>query len=216
MSSLTEASQIPNRPGHRRLRAVVVGVGLLLVSIGLFLQWAWRPPVVRLIEKETCVYHRHGGDSDVSIYTLAGEFQEHVNRARAELLARGFRENNRGDGDLTCEFARGDYSSRIRTIVVVRSFAFAGATSDSIIYRPRPGCISVEVQHIRRPVLEYLPVRWQHWYQLHFRPGKAIRLVEPVQPGKLNRPRGIRVLPPGTPLPPGGRRQPIVKDPNNR
>jgi hypothetical protein len=215
---LAEAREIPKRPGYRRRRAVVAGAGLLLGLVGAFLWWAGRPPVPRFVHQGTRLYHRHSDNSSVRVYSLTGEFRELAARARAELLTRGFREENRGD-DRSCVFVRGDYASRVRTVVAVKNYAFESATADTITYRPRPGCISVEVQHTRRPLLEYLPVRWQYWYQRCFHPGKMIRLVEPVppvRPGQPGRPRIIRVMPPGTPLPPSARRQPPVKDPNNR
>jgi hypothetical protein len=215
---LTEARQIPQRPVHKRRGAVVAGAGLLLGLVGIFLWWLGQPPVPRFVHQGVRVYHRHGERNSVSVYSLTGEFQELVARARTELLGRGFQEENRGD-DRSCVLVRGDYASRVRTIVAVKNYAFESATADSIAYRPRPGCISVEVQHIRRPLLEHLPVRWQYWYQRCFHPGKTIRLVErapPGQPGQRGRPRIIRVIPPGTPLSPGGRRPPPIKDPNNR
>jgi hypothetical protein len=214
VSYLAEMHDIPQRRVYKRRRAVLVGAGLLLGLVGIFLWWVGRPPALRFVHRGTRVCQRHSANSRVSVYSLAGEFQELAARARAELLARGFREEDRGDGDLNCVLVRGGYTSRVRTIVVVKDFAFAGATSDSILYRPQPGHISVEVQHIRRPVLEYLPVKWQYRYQRCVHPGKEIRLVEPAQPG---RPRTIRLIPPGQPsFPPGGRRQPASKDPNNR
>jgi hypothetical protein len=194
---------------------MVVGAGLLLGLGGIFLWWMGRPPMPRFVHQGTQVYHRRSANSSVSVYSLTGKFQELAARARAELPARGFQEEHRGD-DRSCVFVRGDYASRVRTIVAVKNYAFESATADSIAYRPRPGYLSVEVQHIRRPVLEYLPVRWQYWYQRCFHPGKMIRLVVPAPPGQPGRSRIIRVIPPGTPLRPGGRRQPPIKDPNSR
>lgn len=158
------------------------------------------------------MYYRHSDNSSLSVYSLTGEFKELIARARAELLARGFREENHPD-DRSWVFARGDSASRVQTIVAVKNYAFESATADSVTYRPRPGHLSVEVQHIRRPLLEYLPVRWQFWYQRHFHPARKIRLVERDKSGQ---PYRTWELPPGTSSPPDSPKQSRVRSTGKR
>jgi hypothetical protein len=105
--------------------------------VAIFLWWAERAPVLRLVHPGTHVYHRHNRNSRTSIYSLTGEFKELVARARAELLARGFRKEDHGEGGRTYVLARGDSATRMQTIVKVKNYAFESATADSVTYRPQ-------------------------------------------------------------------------------
>jgi hypothetical protein len=177
----------------RRL-AVLGGAGILLACVGVLLWWTWwvgQPPALRFLDQRTLVYHRRRGNRATHVCCLAGDFDALAARARAELLARGFREEDNGNRDCDCTFAKGDYC---RTTVVIRDFAFESATRDSIVWVPRPGWVSVEVRVVRRPLWESLPLRWQFWYQRHVLKSKSIRWKPSLRP-----------LPPKTPSQGGGR-----------
>ena len=162
---------------HKRSAAIISIGGLLLAVIGVLLWSATGVPAFRFLGGCTPVYHRNARNHVTDVYSFESSFDEFCAKAVAELLSRGFREDG-SSPEYNRIFVKGKYQE-LR--VSLKNFAFEEATQDSISWTCRPGWVSVEVRRTRGRLWEYLPYKWQLWYQLHVLKSNTITLRRPKE-----------------------------------
>jgi len=159
--------------------AGLVGLGVIVAAVVPW--WAGHPATFRFLRQRTPVYHRQGADYTLDVYCFEGDFRDLCAQAAAELSTRGFGDDDTGIGspDHHRVFARGDYRDYRRVRVSILKFGVREAMPDGVVWAPKPGWVSVEVRRTRRPLWQYLPMRWQFWYQTSVLKSKSITIRLP-------------------------------------